>query len=626
MLGFEWNVDNLDEKRYHCYFSRDDRIMQQWYEENVYKYILKYKKYLTKENISKYPVFGMPYKKWAVLIDMISSASNPVDFGLFISDQIIAELLKDDLSSTMFKGVIKTYVKKIERFLKYGDLNCLSGFISLSSFITEFLKEILKQYAVLSMTRELKRKEKNNLPLKLDFKEPKNTVILEEDNVWEILKNNSGGVSPKVELDKNLIRKIERDVNDYFNYTKDITSHLNPHRGVPPSISPPSIPHFHNGGFVGDQPHKRNHEVVAKLLKGELVLNEDQLDTIYDFFFNGSTKTYSKNQLQEIKDIADKLDPALITDKIKTEIKDIAQQEKKDLNMIEASIKAITKSYNDRINKKKEELSLLRQQYELEDRNKRLQEIDNKINKVVNDKRYSYITESGEEILTYDKEKYNELIQEREKLVEEYKKQDIIAAKENEIAQLKIEKEHHIQLQNEEMERIKAANEAKVNDLATFLLIVEELHTFQLESMQIHTEVTNEKLQDDLAVWQSYFSQLRSIIAKINAMKASQNIKADTLNTYHDGISSGFVGGQPIDSRHEQIAKLLRGELVLNRFDLDNIPSAIGKAFAYSNSSYDSSKQNFTKNIKNFNFSNINVKADDINEFIKSMEFLVNSE
>ena len=40
---------------------------------------------------------------------------------------------------------------------------------------------------------------------------------------------------------------------------------------------------------------------------------------------------------------------------------------------------------------------------------------------------------------------------------------------------------------------------------------------------------------------------------------------------FHKGIDAGFVGGKPLDPKHEVLAKLLKGELVLNPPQMDNI-------------------------------------------------------
>jgi TP901 family phage tail tape measure protein len=61
------------------------------------------------------------------------------------------------------------------------------------------------------------------------------------------------------------------------------------------------------------------------------------------------------------------------------------------------------------------------------------------------------------------------------------------------------------------------------------------------------------------------------------SLRAKYGITSDAYtydqikNYYHDGIDSGFVGGKPLDSRHEEVAKLLKGELVINPPQLDNI-------------------------------------------------------
>lgn len=95
-------------------------------------------------------------------------------------------------------------------------------------------------------------------------------------------------------------------------------------------------------------------------------------------------------------------------------------------------------------------------------------------------------------------------------------------------------------------------------------------------------------------------------------------------NLYHSG---GFVGGKALDPRHEEIAKLLKGELVLNSYNLNNIPKVFTKIIEFpKNIAANLSRTQPSSHVKNYHFSNITVKADDIQEFIRSMEFLVASE
>lgn len=82
---------------------------------------------------------------------------------------------------------------------------------------------------------------------------------------------------------------------------------------------------------------------------------------------------------------------------------------------------------------------------------------------------------------------------------------------------------------------------------------------------------------------------------------------------YHTG---GFVGGKAFNPKHEEIAKLLKGELVLTPNHLDNFIKNISLSIPKINNKLNSS------NIINYNFDNMTVKTNDARGFIKNLKTL----
>jgi len=83
---------------------------------------------------------------------------------------------------------------------------------------------------------------------------------------------------------------------------------------------------------------------------------------------------------------------------------------------------------------------------------------------------------------------------------------------------------------------------------------------------------------------------------------------------YHTG---GFVGGKAFDPKHEEIAKLLKGELVLTPNHLNNFIRNISSLTPSINN-----KLNSCDTIYNYNFNNMTVKTNDARGFIKNLKTL----
>lgn len=56
---------------------------------------------------------------------------------------------------------------------------------------------------------------------------------------------------------------------------------------------------------------------------------------------------------------------------------------------------------------------------------------------------------------------------------------------------------------------------------------------------------------------------------------------SEYISVNHEGLNAGFVGNVPFDPKHEKIVKALKGEVYLNKFDLNNIiPNTLKSVFS----------------------------------------------
>lgn len=136
-------------------------------------------------------------------------------------------------------------------------------------------------------------------------------------------------------------------------------------------------------------------------------------------------------------------------------IKQLEKQRDGEIDRIQKQIDSQNESYERRIELKQKELNQLDEQYDKEERLKRLRDIDDEIAKVKADKRFSYITAEGKEILTYNKERVSELEQQRNELLQQYQREDVRKARQQEIEDLRKEKEEKEKTLREQLENVK---------------------------------------------------------------------------------------------------------------------------------------------------------------------------
>lgn len=206
-----------------------------------------------------------------------------------------------------------------------------------------------------------------------------------------------------------------------------------------------------------------NEENLSIEAKKELSKTIDDLTLSYYDLKNG------------IKNNIDALNKQLINSltKIKDEfLNGLKEASNKTIKYLEDAIKATEEYYNPLIQRQKEYLDQLEEQIEKEDRIKKLREINEEIAKVKADKRFEFITEDGQKILTYDKAKVNELEKQHDEMLKQYEREDVKKAIRDEIDRLEKAKNDKIEQLRQEIELTKqkydeqiALEEKRWNDL-----------------------------------------------------------------------------------------------------------------------------------------------------------------
>lgn len=232
--------------------------------------------------------------------------------------------------------------------------------------------------------------------------------------------------------------------------------------------------------------------------------------------------------------------------KIKDELIDgLKKNSEEAVKSLEDQIKAAEDSYDSLIDKQKERLDALDEEIEKEDRLKKLQDIDNEIAKVKSLKNKSYITKDGEEILTYDKAKVSELEKQRDEMKQQFERDDIKKAINDEITRLEKAKKDRVDILRKEVEDTKAHYDRMI---AT----EEEKWTQLIASAQKGTlefdELMNEFYGTSSANLQNYVSDTLMKIQTIKDAYASlASLEASVpQSSGGGGSSSSSSSGNPL--------------------------------------------------------------------------------
>jgi TP901 family phage tail tape measure protein len=435
---------------------------------------------------------------------------------------------------------------------------------------------------------------------------------------------------------------------------------------------------------------------LLELLKTE-DLSAEQKKEILEQLEDLSVEYWQTNAA--IKQYKDTLNEVLIVESLQkqknTYLEGLRKESEEIVENLEKQIENTENYYDQLIEAQKERLDLLEDEYELEDRLQRLREIDEEIRNVKNDKRFSYITADGQEILTFDKARVSELEKERNELLKQYQREDIKKAIQDEIDRLEKAKREKIDILNKEVEETRRKydelieqEEMKWDELITAAqngtLTFDELmngwygsslETLKQYGIDVQTEVNKIKeafeslgqIQIPEATQlpsannqnnnnnQSSSSQSSTDLSNAKSVKSTNGrnyykmerpdgsiswvidrVVQDKIDDgyklvpYHDG---GIVGGAKSKLQklantlfndklkpNETIVKSLVGELQIPPHNIPNIVHNIGSIVS---SMIPKSQQTVVQN--HYSFPNMQVKANNIQEFLRSIDFIINS-
>jgi TP901 family phage tail tape measure protein len=152
-----------------------------------------------------------------------------------------------------------------------------------------------------------------------------------------------------------------------------------------------------------------------------------------------------------------------IADKLSTLKQDaldyMKQQHDKQEQNLEDNIKAVEKSYDNQIDAQEKKLKLLDDEIDKQERIKKLNEVNEELNNALNDKRTEYITSDGRKILSFDHEKVTQLQKQRDELLQQYQRDDIKKAIQDEVDRLKKAKEDTLDTLKKQLDETKTKDQ-----------------------------------------------------------------------------------------------------------------------------------------------------------------------
>jgi TP901 family phage tail tape measure protein len=339
-----------------------------------------------------------------------------------------------------------------------------------------------------------------------------------------------------------------------------------------------------------------------------------QVKSALSYYQDMSTINFSNlsslgNQINSQVALVAKLKTQL--EEINNTIRDTETQYAKEEAALQNNIKTQEKYYDAQIKAQQEVLSNLDEEISKEDRIASLKEINDNLDKAKNDKRFSYITEAGEEILTFDKQKVDELEKQKDDLLKQYEREDVKKAIQDNIDTLQKEKDKTIEILNEKLDKTKAIHKAELEALKLYQSSLSSLYDKTVSDTQSKMDqfqaaiqkgledgsitaaqgsyllesVVNNWQNSSLSSWDFY---INSIKAKMNELKTlfaeMANLASQALSTpmtpdstgsgtgsgwYDPGWKKDTGGSATTSDRLEEIREAAKGK----RWD--------GKAWVY---------------------------------------------
>jgi TP901 family phage tail tape measure protein len=265
-----------------------------------------------------------------------------------------------------------------------------------------------------------------------------------------------------------------------------------------------------------------------------------------------------KNQVSYLSQLKSKL-----TD-INNVIRDRESLYQSEENSLENNIKIVEDSYDNQIEQQNLKLKNLDEEIAKEDRLKSLRDINDEIDKVKEDKRFSFITQSGEEILTYDRARVDELEKQKDELVKQYQRDDVKKAVQDEIDRLQASKTTTIKILQDQLDKTKQIHSQELNALRLYqsnlsslyqalnqntedkLSSYESIVTTGLENGTISAEEGTSALQgvidtwmgSSLTKWSSHIGSVNNKLSELRAIYAAMAAISSTPMPTPSGSTS----------------------------------------------------------------------------------------
>lgn len=383
----------------------------------------------------------------------------------------------------------------------------LSKYVSTSK---EYREELAKQTTQLKQKQNLMHQEAEYLRQQIKITSLSSDVIAEYTNKINELSSSWWDVQKAIwETNKAV---VDSRVKEYDSILDDLKWNIN------------MLEEQVNLAEEGSKQYTDMLEKQLRFYEQQQVLMHNQAEYLREQIKSGKL---AKDEIEEIKDKVDELSLSWwqientinninnkLSDVMKSNLEEIRNIQTEHLNNL---IEQTEEYYDKEIEKKREQLDLLDEEIEKEDRLAKLREIEEEMEKVKNDKRYSYITEDGREILTYNKSRYDELKKERDELLKQYQREDIKKAINDDIERLEKAKKEKVDLYKQQIKD----NEKYFDELLQSI----KKGTFSLDNFLTEWYDQNIKsLQDYASEIENQITKIKNAFSSLNSMSTRSTV------------------------------------------------------------------------------------------------------
>lgn len=230
-------------------------------------------------------------------------------------------------------------------------------------------------------------------------------------------------------------------------------------------------------------------------------------------------------------------------DDVNNTIRERQRLYKQEEEALQNQIKNVSNYYDQQIEAQRKKLKALDEEIEKEDRLQKLKDINDEIDKTKNDKRYSYITEDGEEIFTYNKARVNELEKQRNDMLKQFEREDLKKAINDEIERLQKLKDDTVKELQDKLEKTRQIHQAEIDSLRMYADNLSQLHGLIVSDTQEKMNQLKELQEQEKKEYEEHWKDLiekakNGTIEFEELMVAWQNTSLDNLNSYVNGFES----------------------------------------------------------------------------------------